>query len=175
MHSLKIAAVHGYEILDSRGNPTVRAEVVCEGGAMGVATAPSGASTGQFEAVELRDGSSSRYRGLGVRKAIKGIHDVIAPRLYGVSAADQGKIDCLLCSLDGTPQKESLGANAMLAVSLAAAKAAAQQMHQPLYRYSLSACHWTMRWTVFPSRQKQVCPARLSFLSTPTRSPARPE
>ncbi|MBE6846800.1 MAG: phosphopyruvate hydratase [Ruminococcus sp.] len=135
MHSLKIAAVHGYEILDSRGNPTVRAEVVCEGGAMGVATAPSGASTGQFEAVELRDDNSSRYSGLGVRKAIKGIHDVIAPRLYGVSAADQGKIDCLLCSLDGTPQKESLGANAMLAVSLAAAKAAAQQMHLPLYRY----------------------------------------
>ncbi len=135
MRALKIAAIHGYEILDSRGNPTVRAEVICEGGAMGVASAPSGASTGQFEAVELRDHIPNRYRGLGVRRAVKGIREVIAPALYGVSAADQGKIDHILCGLDGTEQKSSLGANAMLAVSLAAAKAAAQQLHQPLYRY----------------------------------------
>ncbi|MGN0647505.1 MAG: phosphopyruvate hydratase [Oscillospiraceae bacterium] len=135
MQSMKIAAVHGYEILDSRGNPTVRAEVICEGGAMGVAAAPSGASTGQFEAVELRDNAPHRYRGLGVKRAIRGIREVIAPNLCGVSAADQSRIDHILCTLDGTEQKSSLGANAMLAVSLAAAKAAAQQMHHPLYRY----------------------------------------
>lgn len=135
MQAMKIAAVHGYEILDSRGNPTVRAEVICEGGAMGVAAAPSGASTGQFEAVELRDNISQRYQGLGVRRAIKGIHEVIAPNLHGISAADQSRIDHILCELDGTEQKSSLGANAILAVSLAVAKAAAQQLHQPLYRY----------------------------------------
>ncbi len=135
MHAMKIAAVHGYEILDSRGNPTVRAEVVCEGGAMGVAAAPSGASTGQSEAVELRDHAPDRYRGLGVKRAVKGIREVIAPSLCGVSAADQSRIDHILCTLDGTEQKSSLGANAMLAVSLACAKAAAQQLHQPLYRY----------------------------------------
>lgn len=135
MPSVKIAAVHGYEILDSRGNPTVRAEVICEGGAMGVAAAPSGASTGQFEAVELRDNILKRYRGLGVQRAIKGIREVIAPNLCGIAATDQNRIDHILCELDGTDQKSSLGANAILAVSLATAKAAAQQLHQPLYRY----------------------------------------
>lgn len=135
MQSMNIAAIHAYEILDSRGNPTVRAEVVCQGGAMGVAAAPSGASTGQFEAVELRDGDSKRYRGMGVKKAVKNIREVIAPNLCGIAATEQARIDHILCALDGTEQKGTLGANAMLAVSLAAAKAAAQQLHQPLYRY----------------------------------------
>lgn len=135
MQSMNITAIHAYEILDSRGNPTVRAEVVCQGGAMGVASAPSGASTGQFEAVELRDGDSKRYRGMGVKKAVKNIREVIAPNLCGIAATEQARIDHILCSLDGTEQKGTLGANAMLAVSLAAAKAAAQQLHQPLYRY----------------------------------------
>ncbi|MBR6760620.1 MAG: phosphopyruvate hydratase [Oscillospiraceae bacterium] len=135
MHGLKIAAVDAYEVLDSRGMPTVRAEVLCEGGAVGAASVPSGASTGQFEATELRDGNSHRYDGKGVQKAVRNIREVIAPQLCGISASEQGKIDRLLCALDGTAQKEKLGANAILAVSLAAARAAAMQLHLPLYRY----------------------------------------
>lgn len=136
---LNIVDVYGREILDSRGNPTVEAEVtVCneETGKkyIGRAAVPSGASTGRFEAVELRDGEE-RYFGLGVKHAVRNIHEKIAPVLLGKDALKQAQIDTLLIQTDGTDNKGNLGANAMLAVSLAVAKAAAKGMHMPLYRY----------------------------------------
>ncbi len=131
----KIVEVKGREILDSRGNPTIEAEVRLSGGAVGRAAVPSGASTGSFEAVELRDGDKKRYLGKGVTKAASNITKSIARELMGLDARDQVAIDNLMREMDGTPNKGKLGANAMLGVSLAVAKAAAQQAGIPLYKY----------------------------------------
>ena len=131
----KIASVHAREILDSRGNPTVEADVVLEGGAHGRGAVPSGASTGEHEALELRDGDKSRYLGKGTRKAVENANTLIAPKVKGRDAADQAGLDRFLCELDGTPTKSKLGANAILAVSMAAARAAAAAKGVPLYRY----------------------------------------
>src|SRR5581483_3955681 len=130
-----ITHLHAREVLDSRGNPTIEAEVHCAGGARGRAIVPSGASTGRHEVVELRDGDPARYGGKGVRKAAANVRDVIAPRLLGIPATEQEGIDRLLCELDGTPNKSRLGANALLGVSLACAHAAAMSQEQPLWRY----------------------------------------
>jgi len=127
--------VHAREILDSRGNPTVEVEVTLASGAFGRAAVPSGASTGTFEAVELRDGDKNRYLGKGVRKAVENVNEIIAPEIIGLDALDQCKIDKTLIDLDGTPNKGKLGANAILGVSLAVAKAAAEYCGLPLYRY----------------------------------------
>jgi enolase len=129
-----IDAVHAREILDSRGNPTVEVEVLLDDGSEARAAVPSGASTGQFEAVELRDGGE-RYNGKGVEKAVLGVLDEIAPELLGYDADDQRLIDQALIDLDGTPDKSRLGANAILGVSLAVAKAAAKAANLPLFRY----------------------------------------
>ncbi|HEY8498276.1 MAG TPA: phosphopyruvate hydratase, partial [Limnochordales bacterium] len=123
------------EILDSRGNPTLEVEVVLSGGAVGRAAVPSGASTGKFEALELRDEDPKRYLGRGVLRAVDNVHDLIAPELLHLDATDQVAIDRRLLELDGTDNKSKLGANAMLGVSLACAKAAAQAAGLPLYRY----------------------------------------
>lgn len=131
----EIIDVLAREILDSRGNPTIEVDVHLAGGAFGRAAVPSGASTGAHEAVELRDGDPKRYLGRGVRKAVENVNHLIAPRLRGFDALDQIGIDQLLIELDGTPNKSRLGANAALGVSLAAAKAAAQALGLPLYRY----------------------------------------
>jgi enolase len=130
-----IDSVFAREILDSRGNPTVEVEVVLEGGAMGRAAVPSGASTGEHEAVELRDGNKKRYLGRGVQKAVAAVNDVISGEVIGEDALDQALIDSLMIDLDGTETKKRLGANAILAVSLAVAKAAAEAVGLPLYRY----------------------------------------
>jgi enolase len=131
----EIVEIHAREILDSRGNPTVEVEVVLGSGAEGRAAVPSGASTGSGEALELRDGDTRRYGGKGVRQAVKNVEQVIGPELKGADALDQAWIDRTLCLLDGTPQKESLGANALLGVSLACARAAAEDLGLPLFRY----------------------------------------
>lgn len=131
---LRITDVHGREILDSRGNPTVEAEVTVEGSIVGRAAVPSGASTGRFEAVELRDGET-RYFGLGVRKAVKNINTKLKEALIGQNVMDQGLIDRILIETDGTDNKENLGANATLGVSMACARAAAEALEMPLYRY----------------------------------------
>jgi enolase len=123
------------EILDSRGNPTIEAEVRLASGAMGRAAVPSGASTGEHEAVELRDGDADRYMGKGVLQAVQHVTEVIGPRLEGMEAVDQMGIDYEMLDMDGTPNKSNLGANAMLAVSLAVARAAAEDLGLPLYRY----------------------------------------
>ncbi|MBI3922777.1 MAG: phosphopyruvate hydratase [Armatimonadetes bacterium] len=130
-----IIDVHAREILDSRGNPTVEVEVELEDGSCGRASVPSGASTGEYEAVELRDGDKARYLGKGVTKAVKNVNEVIAPDLIGVDARDQIYIDQLMLDLDGTSNKAKLGANAILGVSLAVAKASANAMDIPLYVY----------------------------------------
>ncbi|MBQ6842312.1 MAG: phosphopyruvate hydratase [Firmicutes bacterium] len=130
-----ISDVHAREILDSRGNPTIEVEVLLESGAFGRAAVPSGASTGAYEAVELRDGDKSRYGGKGVLKAVANVQTIIAPALIGKCALDQAAIDDLLIELDGTENKAELGANATLGVSLAVAKAAADFVGLPLYRY----------------------------------------
>jgi len=130
-----IVSTRAREILDSRGNPTVEVEVVAESGAMGRACVPSGASTGENEAVELRDGDKSRYGGKGVTKAVANVNEVIAPEIEGLDATDQIGIDGLLCKLDGTPNKGNLGANAILGVSLAIARASAAALDLPLFRY----------------------------------------
>jgi len=130
-----IISVHGREILDSRGNPTLEAEVVLESGAFGRAAVPSGASTGEHEAVELRDGDDARYLGRGVLRAVDSVEGVIAEELLGQEAFDQAEVDHLLLELDGTENKSNLGANAILAVSLATARAAAEEAGLPLYRY----------------------------------------
>ena len=132
---LEIVDVLAREILDSRGNPTVEVEVTLDDGTMGRAAVPSGASTGEFEALELRDGDKSRYLGKGVLKAVENVNDEIANALVGLNALDQPSIDKLLIELDGTPNKTRLGANAMLGVSLAVAKAAAESLNLPLYNY----------------------------------------
>ena len=131
----QIDRIHAREILDSRGNPTVEADVVLVSGERGRAAVPSGASTGEHEAVELRDGDLKRYGGKGVLKAVANVNDVIARDLKGMDAFDQKAIDQKLIELDGTPNKSNLGANALLAVSMANARAAANQRKQPLYRY----------------------------------------
>jgi enolase len=130
-----IIDVTGREILDSRGNPTVEAEVKLSSGATGRAAVPSGASTGEHEAVELRDGESGRYGGKGVRQAVRNIVETIGPRLEGMDATQQVSVDVTMVELDGTPNKGNLGANAILAVSLAVARAAAAEVGLPLYRY----------------------------------------
>ena len=130
-----ISEIKGRQILDSRGNPTVEAEVMLESGAQGRAAVPAGASTGEKEAIELRDGDKKRWMGKGVSKAVANISKVIAPALLCKEAFDQAGIDRAMITLDGTKTKEKLGANAILGVSLAVAKAAAHETGQPLYRY----------------------------------------
>jgi len=132
---MKITKITAWEVLDSRGNPTVAAKVVLDNGASGQAMVPSGASTGSYEAVELRDGDQKFFHGLGVLKAIKNIHEKIAPALIGFEVEDQQKIDKTMILLDATENKAILGANAILAVSLASARAAAAGLNQPLYQY----------------------------------------
>ncbi len=132
---MKIKSIHAREILDSRGNPTVSAEVVLDGGTRGVASVPSGASTGTHEALELRDGNPSRYLGKGVLKTVSNVNNIIAPALIGRRVYEQIAIDKAMREMDGTPDKSRLGANAILAVSLAVAKAAAASMNTPLYHY----------------------------------------
>ena len=127
--------VQSREVLDSRGNPTVEVEVTLESGEKGRAIVPSGASTGAHEAVELRDGDKSRYQGKGTLQAVKNVEDVIAPELIGMDVTEQAKIDHLMIELDGTENKGKLGANAILAVSMAVARAAAAKLDVPLYTY----------------------------------------
>ena len=135
MSETTIEMIRGREILDSRGDPTVAVDIILTDGSRGTAMVPSGASTGAHEAVELRDGDKARYRGKGVLKAVSNVDDLIAPELMGEDAADQTAIDKLLLELDGTPNKSKLGANAILGVSLACARAAANAVGLPLYRY----------------------------------------
>ena len=130
-----IIDVHARQILDSRGNPTIEVDVLTENGFIGRAAVPSGASTGAHEAVELRDGDKSVYMGKGVLQAVANVNDILAVELKGVDVFDQNSIDAIMIEVDGTPNKGNLGANAILGVSLAAAKAAAQESRQPLYRY----------------------------------------
>ena len=132
---MKIEKIHAREILDSRGNPTVEVEVTLENGVMGRAAVPSGASTGENEALELRDGDKERYLGKGVLKAVENVNKVIAPALKGDRVLEQRSIDYKMLALDGTPTKSKLGANAILGVSLACAQAAAKALNIPLYRY----------------------------------------
>lgn len=132
---MKIKEVHAREILDSRGNPTVEVEVTLESGVIGRASVPSGASTGENEALELRDGDKSRYLGKGVQSAVENVNEKIAPAIIGMSTLEQRKIDACMLELDGTATKKNLGANAILGVSLAVAHAAANYLHLPLYRY----------------------------------------
>ena len=132
---LEIESVEALEVLDSRGNPTVQVEVTTFDGSHGVAMVPSGASTGSFEAVELRDGDKSRYLGKGVLKAVENVNSIIAPKLEGMNVYDQATIDKMLIELDGTENKSVLGANATLGVSLACAKAAAASLGMELYNY----------------------------------------
>lgn len=135
MSSTQITRIHAREILDSRGNPTLEAEVTLLGGATGRAAVPSGASTGQHEAWELRDGQATRYQGKGVQNAVENVYKRIDPALKGKDASNQAEIDATLIELDGTPNKKSLGANAMLGVSMACAHASAQQLKLPLFKY----------------------------------------
>src|SRR3989449_9486992 len=130
-----IISVRAREILDSRGNPTIEADVTLSSGAAGRAAVPSGASTGEHEAVELRDGDQKRFGGKGVLEAVKNVNEVIGPRLEGVSAEEQIAVDYAMLDLDGTPNKSHLGANAILSVSMAVARAAAQDAGLTLYRY----------------------------------------
>ena len=131
--ALEIVNIKALEVLDSRGNPTVSAEVMLKGGAVGEACAPSGASTGSREALELRDGDKSRYLGKGVLKAVAAINDDIKPLLLGKDASEQRQLDSIMITADGTENKEKFGANAILAVSLAAAKAAAKAKNIPIH------------------------------------------
>src|SRR5215813_9598844 len=135
MSATEISEIKAREILDSRGNPTVEVDVRLSGGALGRAAVPSGASTGEHEAAELRDGDPKRYLGKGVQEAVRNVNEVIGPRLEGIDASDQIGVDAELMDADGTPNKAKLGANAMLAVSLAVARAAAEDIGVPLYRY----------------------------------------
>ncbi|GGA55939.1 enolase [Edaphobacter acidisoli] len=138
----EIVSIHAREILDSRGNPTVEADVVLDGGAKGRAAVPSGASTGEHEAVELRDGDKQHYLGKGVLNAVENVESILAPELTGMDAANQRLIDATMIQLDGTDNKGKLGANAILAVSMACARASANALNLPLYRYlgGVNAC-----------------------------------
>lgn len=129
-----IKSVHARQIMDSRGNPTIECDITLSGGAMGRASVPSGASTGSFEALELRDGGTA-YMGKGVSQAVRNVNDLITPEILGMNASDQTKLDEKMLALDGTPNKDKFGANAILAVSLAAAHAVAKQKQIPLYKY----------------------------------------
>src|SRR5512143_3870940 len=131
----EILDVVAREILDSRGNPTVEVDVVLDSGAMGRAAVPSGASTGKREALELRDGDKKRYMGKGVGKAVANINEELGPQLLGLESTEQAFIDRMMIDIDGTPTKEKMGANAILGVSLAVAKASAEDCGLPLYRY----------------------------------------
>ncbi|MGA7918903.1 MAG: phosphopyruvate hydratase [Candidatus Acidiferrales bacterium] len=133
--STKIISIHGREVLDSRGNPTVEADVRVEGGAIGRAAVPSGASTGEHEAIELRDGDKSRYLGKGTLKAVGNVNGAISQTVVGLDAADQSAVDRKMIEADGAADKSKFGANAILAVSMATARAAAAQLGQPLYKY----------------------------------------
>ncbi len=130
-----ILDVYAREVLDSRGNPTVEVEVVTEDGGFGRALVPSGASTGEYEAVELRDGDKSRYLGKGVLKAVENVNEIISPEVIGMEVTEQAAIDKMMCELDGTENKGKLGANAILGVSMAVARAAADELGLPLYKY----------------------------------------
>ncbi|MGM9987719.1 MAG: phosphopyruvate hydratase, partial [Bacillaceae bacterium] len=130
-----ITDIYAREVLDSRGNPTVEVEVYTESGAFGRALVPSGASTGEYEAVELRDGDKSRYLGKGVLKAVNNVNEIIAPEIIGFDVTEQVAIDRAMIELDGTPNKGKLGANAILGVSMAVAHAAADFLQVPLYKY----------------------------------------
>src|SRR5690606_36345659 len=130
-----IQDVYASEVLDSRGNPTVEVEVITESGSFGRALVPSGASTGEYEAVELRDGDKSRYLGKGVQKAVDNVNNIIAQEIIGMDVSDQAAIDRLMIELDGTDNKGKLRANAILGVSMACAHAAADFVKLPLYRY----------------------------------------
>ena len=141
---MKIQKIHAREILDSRGNPTVEVDVVLENGVLGRAAVPSGASTGENEALELRDGDKNRYLGKGTLKAVENVNTIIAPALVGDCVLDQRALDYKMLALDGTPTKSKLGANAILGVSLAAAKAAANALGLPLYRYIGGCNTYTM-------------------------------
>ena len=141
---MKIQKIHAREILDSRGNPTVEVDVVLENGVLGRAAVPSGASTGENEALELRDGDKNRYLGKGTLKAVENVNTIIAPALVGDCVLDQCALDYKMLALDGTPTKSKLGANAILGVSLAAAKAAANALGMPLYRYIGGCNSYTM-------------------------------
>ncbi len=132
---MKIEKIVAREILDSRGNPTVEADVILDNGTLGRAAVPSGASTGEHEALELRDGDKSRYLGKGVLKAVRNINEIIAPKLAGTDVREQRKIDQIMLELDGTEGKKKLGANAILAVSLAVARCASNALGISLYRY----------------------------------------
>src|ERR1700753_1393417 len=138
----EIASIHAREILDSRGNPTVEADVVLQDGIRGRAAVPSGASTGENEAVELRDGDKEHYLGKGVLQAVENVESVIAPELAGMDASNQRMIDATMIALDGTENKGKLGANTILAVSMACSRAAANALQIPLYRYlgGVNAC-----------------------------------
>ena len=141
---MKIEKIHAREILDSRGNPTVEVEVTLENGVMGRAAVPSGASTGENEALELRDGDKGRYLGKGVLKAVENVNNIIAPALKGDCVFNQRAVDMKMLELDGTPTKSKLGANAILGVSLATAQAAAKALNIPLYRYIGGCNSYTM-------------------------------
>ena len=141
---MKIEKVHAREIIDSRGNPTVEVEVVLENGVMGRASVPSGASTGENEALELRDGDKGRFGGKGVLKAVENVNNIIAPALKGWNVTEQRAIDYKMLELDGTPTKSKLGANAILGVSLAVAQTAAKALNMPLYRYIGGANAYTL-------------------------------
>src|SRR3978361_616979 len=130
-----IIDIHARQILDSRGNPTIEVDVLTENGALGRAAVPSGASTGAHEAVELRDNNKSVYMGKGVLKAVENVNEILAKELQGVDVFEQNAIDALMIEIDGTENKSKLGANAILGVSLAVAKAAAQESRQSLFRY----------------------------------------
>ena len=132
---VEIEHVHAREVLDSRGNPTVEVEVMTEEGDIGRAIVPSGASTGKFEALELWDGDKNRYNGKGTTRAVNNVNNCIAPEIEGVNVLEQQEIDELMINLDGTENKSKLGANALLAVSLATAKAASCNLQIPLYEY----------------------------------------
>src|ERR1700722_577945 len=138
----EIVSIHAREILDSRGNPTVEADVILDGGAKGRAAVPSGASTGEHEAVELRDGDKEHYLGKGVLQAVENVESILAPELAGMDASNQRLIDATMISIDGTENKSKLGANAILAVSMACARASAEALKLPLYRYlgGVNAC-----------------------------------
>src|SRR5262249_19420835 len=133
MTPTEIVSIAARQVLDSRGNPTVEADVQLLGGAMGRAAVPSGASTGEHEAVELRDGDKERYLGKGVLQAVENVEKTIAPVLAGMDASDQRQLDHRMLAIDGTPNKGNLGANAILAVSMACARAAANAYEMPLY------------------------------------------
>ena len=132
---MRIDRITAREILDSRGNPTIEVDVILESGVVGRASVPSGASTGEHEALELRDGDENRYGGKGTLQAVQNVEQIIAPVLKGYSSLDQRRVDHRMIELDATQSKSNLGANAMLGVSLAVAKAAASYLHLPLYRY----------------------------------------